>query len=324
MKKNSLFLASILFVIGIFCNQPTKQYIKHPGVITPDFNSDSAYKFIENQVNFGPRVPNSIAHSKCAEYLVNKMKNYKAEVIIQNIKLKAFDGTILDARNIIAQYNLSAQNRILLCAHWDTRPYADEDTANMNIPIAGANDGASGVGVLLEIARVLSNKSPKIGIDIIFFDAEDYGEPSWNTQNKNESWCLGSQYWSANKHKKNYKANFGILLDMIGSKGAKFTKEDNSRHFASIYVKYVWEVAQILGYDNYFIDKKTRPIIDDHFFVNTIAKIPCLVIVDYNDSTETNYGAYWHTHQDNMNIIDKNTLKAVGQTLLEIIFAEKE
>ncbi len=303
---------------------PSKTIVKY--IPTPEFNSDSAYYYIQKQVDFGPRVPNTETHTACASYLAEKLRAYGAELIVQEATVKAFDNTPLKIKNIIAQFNKSNSNRILLFAHWDTRPFADycEEPERRDEPILGANDGASGVAVLLEIARQLCKTTPYIGVDIILFDAEDYGQPEHrNLSYKENTWCLGSQYWAKNKHNPDYYARYGILLDMVGEKNATFTREGISMFYASSIVDKVWNIAAKLGYSDYFSFEKTQQITDDHLYVNQFGNIPSIVIIQHDNTTETNFGAYWHTHNDNMDIIDKNTLKAVGQTVLEVIYTER-
>ncbi len=295
-----------------------------PIVTAPDFNADSAYAFIVKQVEFGPRVPNTPAHVSAGDYLIEKLKDFGAEVIVQPANVRAFDGTILKIRNIIGSYNLQENYRILLCAHWDTRPFADQDTAHQNKPIQGANDGGSGVAVLLEIARQLSENKPNVGIDIIFFDGEDYGQPEdSNLPYVEDSYCLGSQYWSRNLHKPGYNANYGILLDMVGAKNATFTMEQISMQYAPYVVEKVWKAAAQLGYGNYFIFQKTGPIVDDHYYINKIARIPTIDIIHHDPSTRSKFFRHWHTHGDDLSVIDPATLKAVGQTVLTVVFNER-
>jgi hypothetical protein len=299
-------------------------------VTVPSFNSDSAYIFIQKQVNFGPRVPNTDPHKLCASYLVNKMKIYKAEVIVQEFVEQAYNGQMLNLKNIIASYNTDAKKRVLLAAHWDSRPFGDKDTERRYEPIDGANDGASGVGVLMEIARTMSkNELPNIGVDIIFFDGEDYGEhedvenPPMKNGRVKIWWCLGSQYWAFNPHKPDYSAYYGILLDMVGGHNALFYKEGGSMQFAPKVVQKVWTTARSLGYSNYFINTNSSGIIDDHIFVSRDAKIPMIDIVEYDQSSSSFYfGDYHHTHDDNMSVINKQTLQAVGETVLYTIYNE--
>ncbi len=299
-------------------------------ITVPSFDSDSAYFFIQKQVDFGPRVPNTDPHKICGAYLVAKLKSYGAQVTEQNFSEQAYDGTMLYLKNIIASYNPKAKKRILLAAHWDTRPFADKDFEGRYEPIDGANDGGSGVGVLLEVARNIGkNDRPDIGVDIILFDGEDYGEhvdvkdPPRKNGLVQIWWSLGSQYWAKNPHVPKYSAYYGILLDMVGAKNAKFHKEGGSMQFAPKVVDRVWNTARSLGYSNYFINTNSPGIMDDHIFVNRDAKIPMVDIVEFDPNSPSYYfGDYHHTRKDNMSIINKQTLQAVGETVLYTIYNE--
>ena len=318
--KNKMGRLAALLVLGISLTtscetkkQPTAVIEQEaPAVATinaPEFNPDSAYAYIAKQVSFGPRVPNTAAHQACGDYLIAKLKSQGARVEVQSFQSTAYDGKVLKLRNIVGSYNTGAANRILLAAHWDTRPFADKDAANPTKPADGANDGASGVGVLLELARVLNTarNNPGIGVDIIFFDGEDYGDANGTE----ETWCLGSQYWAKNKHQNGYRANFGILLDMVGAKGAKFAQEAYSKQFAPQVVNNVWKTASQLGFSDYFIYTENGAITDDHVYM-TRGGVPSIDIIEYDPtSPDGTFGKYHHRHTDNMSIIDKNTLKAV-------------
>lgn len=290
---------------------------------TPDFQADSAYVYVEKQVNFGPRVPNTPEHKACADYLAGELKRFGADVKVQEMTVTAYDGTALEARNIIGSYDPANPKRILLFAHWDTRPFADSDPDpdNHRKPILGADDGASGVGVLLEIARQLNQKAPKVGVDIIFFDAEDYGTPEFYTgDTPSDTYCLGSQFWARRPHVPNYKADFGILLDMVGGKNAVFFKEATSLRYAPAVVDRVWTAARDLGYGRYFINAQGGGIVDDHEYVIRGRNIPSIDIINYDPETDKGFATHWHTLNDDMSSIDKETLKAVGQTVLEVVY----
>lgn len=305
----------------------TENSTEKTGVEVPVFSADSAYTYIQNQVNFGPRVPNTKQHAECAEYLSGQLRFFGAEVIVQEADLRAFDGKILKAKNIIGSYNPEIKTRILLFAHWDTRPWADHDPNpdNYNTHISGANDGASGVGVLLELARQFSIQKPDVGVDIIFFDAEDYGAPDkFATAETTDSWCLGSQHWSKNKHIPGYRAKYGILLDMVGGANAKFFREQISDYYAKYLVDKVWEKALTLGFSNYFINKTGGAVTDDHLYVNQLAGIPSINIIHQELNSNTGFGHFWHTVNDTMENIDKSTLNAVGTTLLHVVYNEKQ
>jgi len=328
---NSIIITLIIFLISCRNESPKKEIkeIKNSTNIAtqklarPNFDRDSAYAFVKKQVDFGPRFPNNKAHEKCAIYLKDKLASFGIQTSIQLGKATTFDGNHIIIKNIIGEYNPKAIKRILLFAHWDSRPFADQDTKDRTKPILGANDGASGVGILLEVARQLSIKKPNIGVDIIFFDAEDYGEPSSMSENNQDSWCLGTQYWAKNPHKAHYHAEFGILLDMTGNANPFFTQESISMNYAPQIVRKVWDVAQKLGYDNIFVNKQTYFVgDDDHRYINEINHIPSIDIIHY-DENRNGFHPSWHTHKDNMDVIDKNTLGIVGETLLATIMSEQ-
>jgi Zn-dependent M28 family amino/carboxypeptidase len=295
-------------------------------VETPDFKADSAYTFISQQVAFGPRVPGSEASQNTLKFLVAKLKSYGWTVTEQPFTAFRYDGKKLQGTNIIAQFQPAIAKRILLSSHWDARGIADKDSIRKNEPIDAANDGASGVGVLVEIARNLHEAKikPAVGVDIVLFDLEDHGEPEdYTGEHKPNSWALGSQHWAANLVPANYRPYYGILLDMVGGKGAMFPHEGTSMQYAPGIVRSVWATAADLGYSHLFVDQDAFGISDDHTAVNEIAKIQMIDMIDLravNGGFE--FGSFHHTHADNLANIDKSTLKAVGQTLLQVLYRE--
>lgn len=300
--------------------------------VGPSFNADSAYAFTKAQCDFGPRNMNSRGHDLCGEWIVSKFKEYGCKVTTQTATLAGYDGTKLRSRNIMASINPEATTRILLCAHWDSRPWADNDpdSANWRKPILAANDAASGVAVMLELARIIGKSkdekafNKQLGIDFVCFDAEDWGTPQWaDVADNADSWALGAQYWSKNLPQ-GYEARYGILLDMVGGVGAKFYREGMSMQYAPEIVKKVWRAAREVGFGSYFPKEDGGVITDDHVPVNQFAKIPTIDIIPYYaDCQQSSFGPTWHTLADNMENIDKNTLKAVGQTLVQVIYKEK-
>ncbi len=325
----------IIFVVGILffvsCKDSKKKTEERkPEVIAkkveiPGFNADSAYYFTEKQVAFGPRVPNTKAHEMCSEYLVSVLQKYCKDVKVQSFQAKAWDGTLLKGKNIIAAFNPESNNRIFFSSHWDSRPYADYDADEKNHrkAILGANDGAAGVGILIEIARLFNQTHPNIGVDLILFDLEDYGEPKGSVDKGEDNWCLGSQYWANNPHKPGYFAKYGILLDMVAAKNAVFTMENTSMYYAPDIMKMVWDIANSLGYSHYFSSEQTGGLIDDHLYINKIAKIPTIDIVHHDPTTASKFFPYWHTIKDDMSNIDKSTLMVVGNTLLTVAYGEE-
>ena len=332
MKKIIIFVFMAMTIVACNSNKKAAEAGNETTVqpVGPAFDADSAYAFCERQCAFGPRVMNTEAHDKCGRWIVEKFKQYGCTVIEQQATLTGYDGTPLKSTNIIASYRPELSTRILVCAHWDCRPWADNDpdSTNWRKPVMGANDGASGVAVMLELARLLHADTTKlaVGIDFVCFDAEDYGVPQWSdVQDDGNSWALGAQHWAANLHKEGYEARYGILLDMVGGQGARFYKESFSMQYASGIVDKVWAAAKAVGFGSYFVDAEGGMINDDHLPVNNVAKIPTIdIITCHPDCEQSSFGPTWHTVIDDMEHIDRNTLKAVGQTMVQVLYGEKE
>lgn len=328
---SKILIASLSIFLYLGCNPKNKTshevVAAKPSIEVPNFNADSAYHYTDRQVAFGPRVPNTEAHTACGDFFVEKLQSFGAEVIEQKMDVTTYDGKILKARNIIASYQKEKKNRVLLFAHWDTRPFADHDPdpSNHRKAIDGANDGAGACGILLEIARQTNIHPTEMGIDIIFFDAEDWGVPTFEDKyNSTSGYCLGSNYWAKNPHVNNYTARYGILLDMVSAPKALFFQEHYSRQYAPNIVKKVWDAAHSLGFGSRFIREPMGAIEDDHIHVIKHRNIPCIDIIDYDPNSEKGFGDYWHTMEDNMSNISKQTMQMVGQTVLHVIYNEKE
>ncbi|WP_418698407.1 M20 family metallopeptidase [Bacteroides sp.] len=329
MKRNytfiPLFLLLVVAVVACSNNssksaEGSEESTTKVVVEAPSFNADSAYQYVKAQVDFGPRVPNTNAHKACGDYLAGKLEQFGAKVYNQYVDLSAYDGTLLKARNIIGAYKPDSKKRIALFSHWDSRPWADQDSDDKkrHTPILGANDGASGVGVLLEIARQVQQQQPELGIDIILVDAEDYGTHSaYKGEHKEEAWGLGSQAWARNPHVEGYHARFGILLDMVGGKNPEFRYEATSERVAKDVNRKVWKAAKNLGFGRFFVPKDGGEVTDDHTFINRYGNVPTIDIVPYG------FFEHWHTVKDDMDAIDKETLQAVGQTVMQVIYNEK-
>ena len=291
--------------------------------VVPTFNPDSAYQYVKAQCDFGPRVPGTEAHTACLQYFVEQFSRFGADtVIVQEGESMIYDGTKMPIRNVVASYGLGKPNRVMICAHWDSRPFADNDINpnNRRKAIIGANDGASGVGVMMELARQLGQKNAAIGVDLILFDLEDWGAPDWEQSKLSDGgWALGSKYWASRPHIPGYQAQFAILLDMVGAQGAQFYREYFSDQYASWVVDRVWNKAADLGLGHVFVNQRGGGVTDDHINVNRTG-IPCIDIIQFQTDTETGFGDYWHTHNDDMRNIDPLTLDAVGRVLMEIIY----
>ncbi len=306
----------------------------------PSFSSDSAYAYIERQMAFGPRVPNSNAHMQCAVWLIEQLKAFGAEVELQKGFMPDYKGDNQQIYNIIGHFTPSLEGRdgeglsrprILLGAHYDTRPWCDEeeDYSERFYNVPGANDGASGVGVLLEVARQLglrvADSTLSSPVDIIFFDCEDMGTPRVYTgAEREDTWCLGSQLWATN-YANNIKLSnseasngyqYGIILDMVGAPDAVFPLEMYSTQYASNYQHQIWRAAEQLGYGSMWVKQQSYPITDDHYYINYIAGIPCVDVIHYDIRNATGFPHWWHTRNDNMDNISKSTLQAVGEVVM--------
>lgn len=291
----------------------------------PVCQTDSLLAFVQAQTDFGPRTPNSNAQKACADWLRSRLEAYGAQVSVQEFESLRWDKIRLKGYNITASFFPEKTNRLLLCAHWDSRPYADQDSdpKAAQTPIDGANDGASGVAVLLEIARILQQNTPRVGVDIVLFDLEDSGKPSnqGHAQGDEYTWCLGSQYWSENFSSAN-RPMFGILLDMVGTENPCFVMEATSMYYAPDIMRKVWEKAALAGYGNIFQSRASGALIDDHLFVNNIANIPTIDIVHYDNRSGSGFFPHWHTRNDNIDHISPATLKIVGDVVLSVVFGE--
>lgn len=289
-------------------------------VKVPPFDGDEAFRLVEKQLSFGVREPGTEGHKACREWMVSYLDSLGLEVHVQEFKAERFDGKNLIGYNIMAQFNPDMKNRVLLAAHWDTRYKAekDPDPDRKQEAIPGADDGATGVAVLLSLAKLITDHPVDLGVDLLLLDLEDQG----NSEGGNDSWALGAQHWARNKVPDGYRAKYGILLDMVGAKHAAFGREGYSVRFANTYLEKVWDLAKKMGYGDLFQDFNAGAIADDHYYINAIGRIPMIDIINRPMKTESGFGDYHHTHKDDIDIVDKRTLRVVGQVVTAVLYRE--
>jgi len=299
IKKSKLSLVSLFFFFFIGANCSSDP--------TLEFKGGRAYQYLKEECQFGPRNPGSPGHRALKKYLLDFFSAYSNLVKSQDFVWEDTTGDLkLELSNIIVSFYPEKKERVLLCAHWDTRPWADKDSnpENRSTPILGANDGASGVAVLMELAPILSKKKPRYGVDLVFFDAEDLG-----SDDHPERWCVGSNYFSRNLG--GYKAIFGILLDMVGDKNLQIYKEGYSNQYAKEVVDLVWTKAEKLSISNFKPEVKYN-LVDDHISLIK-AGIPCIDIIDFDYP-------YWHTLGDTPDKCSPESLEKVGKVLLKVLY----
>jgi glutaminyl-peptide cyclotransferase len=316
--NRSLFILALLILILFGCRPDPDMRFSEQGREVPVFSSEQAYQYIEEQLNFGPRVPNSEGHRAAIQYFNDHFRETAGNrsVYIQSFETEVY-GDTLSLYNLIAAFGPHYDDRILLAAHWDTRPRAEEDINDPDSPIPGADDGASGVAVLMEFANIFAEHELPIGVDIILFDGEDYGVPE-----DLDNYFLGSRYWGDNPPVPGYSPRFGILLDMVGGVNATFLREGYSMQYAPRLVDEVWSIASEFGHEQLFVDERGGRIADDHMIVNQKTGIPMINIIHHNmgPTGQVQFPHYWHTHNDDIDIIDQDVLQAVGDVLLELIY----
>lgn len=325
MRYVNLYIAGALLAL-VACS--SKSQTDSPVADSVDsvavaFDADSAYAFVEAQTAFGPRVPGSNAHAACAEWLDSRLRAYGCTVVRQKATVNDMDGQPMPIDNIVAQINPEVAPRMLLVAHYDTRPWADEDNdpANHTKPIDGANDGASGVAVILEVVRQISLNHPDVGVDILFTDLEDSGKSapegadSATQELYDATWCRGTQYFVDNFPIETANIRHAILLDMVGGRDAVFAKEYFSNVAAANVQSSIWAAARSAGHGDRFVNSIGGAINDDHLPLIRVG-IPTVDIIEIGHPQTGSFNPTWHTLDDNLQNIDRATLGAVGATVL--------
>jgi len=307
-----------LFLFGGCSKEQPKPVGQKPvtplsNVIVPSFDSSNAFRYLLKQTSFGPRTPGSSAHEKCLSYFQKELSGFAEAVNLQPFTHTGYDGKLLAMTNVITSFNLKSTTRILLLAHWDSRPRADQDLdpSKRTQPITGANDGASGVAVLMEIANQLKNHPCPIGVDILLTDGEDYGK-----EGNLENYFLGARYFAENLPQ-GYKPVFGILLDMIGDRQLTLLKEPYSVQYAPDVVNLVWNTAKELNVYQFEDQLRSFNVQDDHLPLNE-AGIKTIDLIDFGYPDDSN--RYWHTTADTPDKCSAESLGAVGRVLLNVLY----
>jgi len=322
-----------LFLIGLIysCNNPVNRsgnkIERKPNDSAlanqiPLFDTEYSFDLIKKQVEFGPRIPESKAHLQASQFLYDELKKYCQDVKWDNHEVKIYNGKTIPCKNIIATFNPAAKTKVILSGHYDTRPFADQedDEKHQKDTFQGANDGASSAALLISIAKNLSLKSPSIGVILILFDVEDYGAPVFSDNRDPHTYCLGTQAWAEKLDKSKYVADCAVNFDMIGGLNPKFYQEGVSKTYATNILDKFWNAASKAGYGSYFLFQNIDAITDDHYYINAVAGIPAIDVVDMDKSRPKSFPLTWHTKADNLNNIHKESLKAVGQSALQFIY----
>jgi len=272
-----------------------------------EFNGRTALTYVEKQMSFGPRIPNKPGHQLEADWLLAELRARADTVIVQEITHRLRNGEVLHLRNLFARFRPEATERVLFLAHWDTRPMADKSAnlAQQRMPVPGANDGASGVAVLLGVADALKARPPANGVDLLFVDGEDYGDFS-----DTSDVLIGSRWFAAHQPP-GYQPLFAVLFDMVGDKDLQIYQEGQSLAFAPEVVQRVWRVAAERGHDRQFIPSVRHTLTDDHVSLQK-AGIHAIDVVDFDYP-------YWHTTEDTIDKVSAESLQIVGDVAVSLV-----
>jgi hypothetical protein len=294
---------------GLSCSQGGDARPVVAGQARREFNGDSAMSYVRQQLAFGPRVPGTPGWQQTGDWIVRKLRAAAAEVTEQKWTHRLATGRTIPMRNILARFKPQASERVLYVAHWDTRPRADSDPdpANHDTPIPGANDGASGVALLIAVAEALSKAPPAMGVDLLFVDGEDYG-----TFGPDVDVLIGSTYFASHLPTPGYKPLFGVLWDMIGDADLGIEQEQYSAQQAPEVVQRVWQTARDLGYERYFpTNVRSYPITDDHYPLLK-AGLRVIDVIDYP-------WEWHHTLADSADKVSAQSLQIVGDVAMALL-----
>lgn len=286
----------------------------------PEIDAAQAFEYARTQVGFGPRIPGTEGHARMAVWLDSLLRTRADSVVVQSWSHRTREGTEIPQRNFLARFNPAATTRLLFLAHWDTRPRADAGaSADTAAPVPGANDGASGVAVLLAMADALKKTPPAVGVDLLFVDGEDYGSFEHLDSADGSDVLIGSRYFARNPPP-GPAPRFAILLDMVGDQSPVFRKEAYSTTAAPEVVERVWEVAAHMGHGAVFVAESGGYLSDDHLPLQQ-AGIRTIDVIDFDYGPNN---AFWHTTEDTLDKLSRDTLKLVGDVMMGVIRTYRE
>jgi hypothetical protein len=271
------------------------------------FDGERAFGYVERQMAFGPRVPNSPGHRATGDWLLTELRARADTVVVQEFTHTTRGGARLALRNFFARFRPAATERVLFLAHWDTRPHADRsaDSTHHTQPVPGANDGASGVAVLLGLADALKAAPPAQGVDLLFVDGEDWGDFGDTTET-----LIGARHFAA-QVPPGYQPLYAVLFDMVGDRDLQIYQEGNSVAFAPEVVTLVWRKAEELGYGAIFRPTVGHTLVDDHVALQGVG-LRAIDVIDFDYP-------YWHTLDDTIDKVSAASLDVVGEVAMALV-----
>jgi glutaminyl-peptide cyclotransferase len=272
-----------------------------------EFDGERAFAYLQQQVTYGPRIPNTPAHEQTGDWILTRLRATADTVVVTAFRHRTGKGDTLHLRNFLARFRPQEAARVLFLAHWDTRPRADQspNIGAQRMPVPGADDGASGVAVLLGVADALKAKAPAVGVDLLFVDGEDYG----NFADSNDV-LIGSRYFAAHRPPGDPPL-YAVLFDMVGDKNLNIYYEGNSQAFAPEVVDRVWRTARDLGYGSYFLPGVKHTLLDDHVSLQHVG-VHAIDVVDFDYP-------YWHTTDDTIDKVAAASLQIVGDVAVALV-----
>lgn len=307
--KSAMKVPVMLVALALSAACGGKEAEREPSIAPGPFDGEKAMGYVREQLAFGPRVPGTPAHKAGGDWIVRMMRERADTVIEQVWEHRTAGGTVLPLRNVFARFRPEATERVLYVTHWDSRPKSESasDSARQRLAVPGANDGASGTAMLVALGDLLKATPPRIGVDFLFVDGEDFGEfgpPDVDV-------LLGSRYFAEHMLVPNYQPLFGVLWDMVGDKDLKIEQESNSLRQAPEVVTLVWDTARKLGYGKTFVPVEGLAITDDHIpLLERGLRVIDVIDLDF---------PWHHTPDDTIDKLSAGSLKIVGDVAWALV-----